>query len=184
MSMDWSLLIGSISLVVASVTAYFYLHSLVTQTRKEFRDSPPSLRITNLSAMTSADVLTLYPEIENIGKGVAYDCVMTMDGWKGQFAAKKVYPPGPRFQRFQASIILGPDAPIRASALEKSDLRLHYRDRWGQKHECWYPVIQLRDETAAPPHNIQVDLEHPGMTEPTPSFWEMRKFLRNISLYD
>ena len=183
MSMDWSLLIGLISLVAASVTAYFYLHSLVVQTRKEFRDNQPNLRITNLSAMNSVNVLTLYPEIENIGKGVAHDCVMTMDGWKGQFAAKKVYPPGPRFQRFQASIILGPDAPIRATARQEPNLRLRYRDRWGEEYECWYPIIQVRGETA-PPYNVQIDLDHPGMAEPTPSFWEMRKFLRNTPLHD
>ena len=181
--MDWSLLIGFLSLVVAGLTAYFYLHSLVAKTRKEFRNNQPNLRITNLSAMNSVNVLTLYPEIENIGKGVAYDCIMTMDGWKGQFAARKVYPPGPRFQRFKASILLDPDAPIRASALGESNLRLRYCDRWGQHYECWYHVTQVRAE-AAPPYNVQIDLDHPGMSEPTPSFWEIRKFLRNTSLYD
>jgi hypothetical protein len=33
-------------------------------------------------------------------------------------------------------------------------------------------------------YNIQIELEHPELTEPHPTFWEMWKFLRNTSLYD
>lgn len=181
--MDWSLLIGLASLIIAGVPGYYYLESLVAHTRKAFRENQPNLRITNLSAMNSANVLTLYPEVENIGLGVAYDCIMLLDGWEGNFLAKKVYPPGPRFQRYRASIVLGPEAPLRTTLLQEGNLRLRYRDRWGQQYDCWYRVTQIRDD-AKPPYSIQIDLEHPEMTEPNPSFWEMRRFLRNISLYD
>lgn len=133
--------------------------------------------------MNSANVLTLYPEIENIGLGVAYDCIMLMDGWEGTCQIKKVHPNGPRFQKHNASIVLGPEAPIRTTPIQNGCLRLRYRDRWGQPYECWYHVTQVKSG-AIPSYNIQIDLELPGMTEPNPSFWEMRKFLRNITLYD
>ncbi len=181
--MDWSLLIGLASIIIAGVPAYFYLESLVAQTRKEFRDNQPNLRITDLSAMNSANVLTLYPEIENIGLGVAYDCTMLMDGWEGSFAVKKVYPRGPRYQKHVASIVLEPEANIRGKPIANACLRLRYQNRWGQKYECWYHVTQVKGG-AVPFYNVQIDLAHAGMTEPNPSVWEMRKFLRNITLYD
>jgi hypothetical protein len=181
--MDWSLLIGLLSLLIVGGTASFYLHSFVARTRKEFRATQPDLRITNLSAMNSGNILTLFPELENVGHGVAYDCVMHLGGWEGNFAVKKVHPHGPRYQKHVASIALGPEAPIRGKPITNGYLRLSYRDRWRQKYECWYTVAQVRSGTI-PQYSVQIDLEHPELTEPHPSFWEMWKFLRNISLYD
>ncbi len=181
--MDWSLLIGLVSLLVVGGTASFYLHSFAARTRKEFRATQPDLRITNLSAMHSGNVLTLFPELENVGLGVAYDCVMHLGGWEGHFAVKKVHPHGPRYQKHVASIVLGPDAPIRGKPMTIGYLRLSYRDRWEQKYECWYPVAQVRSG-ATPLYNVQIDLEHPELTEPHPSFWKMWSFLRNISPHD
>src|SRR5512141_1706637 len=112
--MDWLWLLGLVSLLVIGATAAFYLHAFVTRTRQEFRAAQPDLRITNLSAMSSGNVLTIFPELENVGGGVAYDCLLHMGGWEGNFAVKKVYPRGPRYQKHVASIVLGPDAPVRA----------------------------------------------------------------------
>lgn len=181
--MDWSLLIGLLSLLIIGGTGYFFLHSLAARTRKEFRAHQPNLRITNLSAMNSGNVLTLIPELENVGRGVAYDCVMHLGGWEGNFAVKKVHPHGPRYQKHVASIVLGPDAPLRVKPMTSGYLRLSYRDCWELKYERWYPVTQVRSG-AMPLYNVQIDLEHPELTEPNPSFWEMRKLLRNITLYD
>ena len=181
--MDWLLLIGLVALLIVGGAASFFLYAFVVRTRKEFRATQPDLRITNLSAMNSGDVLTLYPELENVGLGVAYDCVMHLGGWKGNFAVKKVYPRGPRYEKHVASIVLGPDAPIRVKPFSNGYLRLRYQDRWEQKYERWYPVAQV-SSGGIPPYNPQIDLEHPDLTEPHPSFREMRKFLRNIAQYD
>lgn len=177
--MDWVLLSALLCLLIIGGTASFYLHSFLAQTRKQFHDNQPKLRISNLAAMNAGQVLTLSPEIENVGRGVAHDCVMHLGGWEGNFAVRKVYPHGPRYQKHVASMVLGPDAPLRAKPMTNGYLRLSYRDRWGLKYECWYPVTQIRSG-AIPLYNVQIDLDHPELTEPKPSFWEMRKLLRNV----
>lgn len=180
MAMDWLLLSALLCLLIVGGTTSIYLYSFVDRTRKEFRDSQPNLRISNLSAMSAGKVLTLSPEIENVGRGVAYDCVMHLGGWEGNFAVKKIHPHGPRYQKHVASIALGPDAPLRGKLMTNGYLRLTYRDRWGLKYECWYPVTQIRSG-ALPLYNVQIDLDHPELTHPNPTFWEMWKLLRNIS---
>ena len=177
------MLLGLLSLLVVGATASFYLHAFVIRIRQEFRAAQPDLRITNLSAMSSGNVLTIFPELENVGGGVAYDCLLHMGGWEGNFAVKKVYPRGPRYQKHVASIVLGPDAPIRAKLINNGYIRLRYLDRWGQKYDCWYQVTQVGTEET-PLYNVQIDLEQPQLNEPHPTFWEMRKFLRTIPLYD
>ena len=68
--MDWLLLIGLVFFLIAGGAASFFLYIFIARTKKEFRATQPDLRITNLSAMNSGDVLTLYPELENVGLGV------------------------------------------------------------------------------------------------------------------
>ena len=181
--MDWLLLIGLVALLIVGAIAAFYFHAFVVRTREEFRAEQPDLRITNLSAMKSGNVLTIYPEIENVGGGVAYDCLLHMGGWEGNFAVRKVYPRGPRYQKHVASIVLGPDAPVRAKLIHNGYIRLRYLDCWGQKYDCWYQVGQVEDGDTHL-YNVLIDLEHPQLNEPDPSLWEMRKFLRTIPLYD
>jgi len=181
--MDWLLLLGLVSLLVVGAIASFYFYAFVTRTRDEFRAEQPALRITNLSAMSSGSVLTIFPELENVGGGVAYDCLLHMGGWEGNFAVKKVYPRGPRYQKHVASIVLGPDAPVRAKPINNGYIRLRYLDRWGQKYDCWYQVTQV-GTVETPLYNVQVDLKDPQMNEPHPSFWEMRRLLRTAPLYD
>ncbi|MEK7869688.1 MAG: hypothetical protein AAB271_05090, partial [Nitrospirota bacterium] len=82
-----------------------------------------------------------------------------------------------RYQKHAASLVLGPDTPLRVKPQSHGYLRLSYRDRWGLKYDCWYPVTQSLS-SQPPLHNIQIDLEHPDVNEPTPSFWEMRALLR------
>jgi hypothetical protein len=134
--MDWLLLIGLVALLIVGGTASSYLYFFIARTKKVIRATQPDLRVTNLSAMNLGDVLTLYPELENVGLGVAYDCVMQLGGWEGNFAVKKAYSRGPRYEKHVASIVLGPDAPIRVKLMTIGYLRLSYRDRWGQKYEC------------------------------------------------
>src|SRR5437588_4611157 len=128
--------------------------------------------------MNSGDVLTLYPELENVGRGVAYDCVMHLGGWEGNFAIKKVYPRGPRYEKHVVPIVLGPEAPIRVTPISHGYLRLRYHDRWEQKYECWYSVAQVSGG-AMPPFIPQIDLENLELTEPCPTVCEMRKLLRS-----
>ncbi|HSA61465.1 MAG TPA: hypothetical protein VLE03_04435 [Nitrospiraceae bacterium] len=181
--MDWKWLIGLIFFFIAAGTAAFYLYAFVTRTRNEFSATQPDLRVTNLSAMSSGNVLTLYPELENAGGGVAYDCMLHMGGWEGHFAVKKVHPRGPRYQKHVASIVLGPDAPIRTKPISNGYLRLRYQDCWGHKYDRWYQVTQVKSNEH-PLYNVHIDLDHSDLNEPHPSFWEMRKFLRAGNLHD
>lgn len=168
--------------IVAGIAA-FYLFAWVNRTRQEFGAVQPDLRITNLSAISSGNVLTLFPELENMGGGVAFDCTLHMGGWEGHFAVKKVHPRGPLRQKHVASIVLGPDAPIRAKSVPNGYLRIRYLDRWGLKYDRWYQVTQTT-KAGLPLYDVQIDLEHPDVNEPTPSFWEMRTFLRNNNRQD
>jgi len=181
--MDWLWLFGLVVLLIVGAIAAFYSYAFVTRTRKEFHAEQPDLRITNMSAMNSGNVLTIFPELENVGGGVAFDCLLHMGGWEGSFAVKKVYPRGPRYQKHVASIVLGPDAPVRAKPINNGYIRLRYLDRWGQKYECWFQGAQVEiGET--PLYNVQIDLKDPQLNEPHPSFWEMRKLLRAAPLYE
>ena len=179
--MDWLLLLILVFLLIVGAIASFYLYTFVTRIREEFRAAQPDLRVTNISAMNSGNILTLYLELQNVGGGVAYDCLLHMGGWEGNFAVKKIYPRGPREQKHVASIVLGPEAPIRSTIIHHGYIRLRYLDRWGQKYDCWYQVTQV-GTGEAPLYNVQIDLEHPELKEPHPSFWEMRKLLRTTPL--
>ena len=175
--MDWSLWIGLVLFFIATGIVAFYLYAFVARIRKEFRAAQPDVRITNLSVMSSGKVLTLFPEFENMGGGVAHDCVLHMAGWDGNLAVKKVRPRGSRHHRHTATIVLGPDAPIRAKRIDNGYLRLRYQDRWGDKYDCWYQVTQVKNNEFSL-YNVHIDLEYPEVNKPTHSFWEMRKLLR------
>jgi len=178
--MDWLSLIGLILFFVAAGIAFFHLYTFVARTRREFLAAQPDVRITNLSAMHSVNVLTLIPELENVGGGVAHDCVLRMGGWDGNLAVKKVRPRGSRHHKHTATIVLGPDAPIRAKPISNGYLRLRYQDRWGHRYDCWYLVTQVKNNQLSL-YNVQIDLEHPEVNKPTHSFWEMRKLLRTVT---
>lgn len=175
--MDWFWLLGFLLLLIAGGAAFYFWQMLAAQTRDDFCAQQPALRVTNLSAMHAGNVLTLIPQIENVGRGVAYDCVLHLGGWEGSFAVKKVYPQASRSQKHAASIVLGPETPLRVKLQSNGYLRLSYRDHWGLKYDCWYPVTQSLSSTP-PLYNVQIDLEHPDANEPAPSFWEMRTLLR------
>jgi hypothetical protein len=177
--MDWTFWIGAGVLAVAAGAASYYLYALVMRTRKEFRALQPDVRFTNLSAMNSGNVLTLFPEFENVGGGVAHDCQLHMGGWDGNFAVNKIYPRGAHVQKQRASIVLGPEAPIRAQPISNGYLRLRYLDRWGHKYDCWYQVTQIKN-MALSLYDIRIDLDHPEVNTPVLSFWEMRKLLRAV----
>jgi hypothetical protein len=181
--MDWTLWIGTGLFGIAACVASFYLYVFVARTRREFLAVQPDVRITNLSAMTSGNVLTLFPEFENVGGGVAHDCLLHMGGWDGNFAVKKLEPRGPRSQKYRASIVLRPDAPVRSKPISNGYLRLRYLDRWGQKYDCWYQVTQMKSDTL-PPFNLQIDLDHPELNTPILSFWDMRKLMRTLQRED
>lgn len=175
--MDWFWLIGFLVLLLTGGAGFYFWQVLEARIRDDFRERQPMLRVTNLSVMNAGNVLTLIPQLENLGRGVAYDCVLHLGGWEGSFAVKKVYPRGPRHQKHTASLVLGPDTPLRTKPQSNGYLRVSYRDRWGLKYDCWYPVTQ--SPSATPPlYNVQIDLEHPDVNEPAPSLWEMRKLLR------
>lgn len=181
--MDWFWLIGFLALFLLGGAAYYFWQVVAAQTLDDFRAQQPMLRVTNLSAMHAGNMLTLIPQLENVGRGVAYDCVLHLGGWEGSFAVKKVYPQGSRSQKHAASIVLGPEAPLRVTLQSNGYLRLSYRDHWGLKYDCWYLVTQ--SPSSQPPfYNIQIDLEHPEVDEPALSFWEMRTLLRKSTPHE
>lgn len=178
--MDWLLLVLLlVVLIIVGICSYF-LHKFLDRTRNEYRDYQPAPRVTNLSMMNAGDVITLTPELENVGSGVAYDCLLQLAGWNGTFSVKALHPQGPRYQRHSVPIVLGPDAPIRTKPMSRCYLRVSYRDCWEQRYECWYPVAQIHNVTNRL-YNIQIDLSQAELTEPNPSVHEMWRLLRRSS---
>ncbi len=177
--MDWLLLIALFVLLVASGVGVFALYRFADKIKREFQEHLPALRITNMSVMNAGEVITLTPEVENVGRGVAHDCIVQLAGWEGRFAVQRIHPKGPRYQRHSIPIVLGQDAPIRMKLLSRSYLRLAYRDRWEQRYECWYPVAQVKNVNTSL-YDIQIELSHPELTEPHPSVRDMWKLLRRI----
>lgn len=175
--MDWLLLIAFFVVLVIAGAGNFALYRFVGRIKREFQRHQPALRITNMSAMNAGEAVTLTPEVENVGRGVAHDCIIQLGGWEGRFAVKSIYPKGPRYQRHSVPIILGQDAPIRMKVLSRCYLRLAYRDRWEQRYECWYPVAQVKNVKTSL-YDIQIDLSQPELTEPHPSVREMWRLLR------
>lgn len=177
--MDWLLLIALLVVLVISGAGVFALYRFVDRIEREFQRHLPALRITNMSAMNAGEVITLTPEVENVGHGAAHDCIVQLAGWEGRFAVQHIHPKGPRYQRHSVPIVLGQDAPIRMKLLSRCCLRLAYRDRWEQRYECWYPVAQVKNVNTSL-YDIQIDLSHPELTEPHPSIREMWTLLRGI----
>jgi hypothetical protein len=176
---DWLSLIVFLVILSISGAGVFALYRFVGKIKQEFQRHLPALRITNMSAMNAGEVVTLTPEVENVGHGAAHDCIIQLAGWEGRFAVQRIHPKGPRYQRHSVPIVLGQDAPIRTKLLSRCYLRLAYRDRWEQRYECWYPVAQVKNVNTSL-YDIQIELSHPELTEPRPSFREMWKLLRRI----
>ena len=177
MIMDWLLLIALLVAFASGGAGGFALYRFAGRIKREFQGRIPVLRITNMSAMNAGEVITLTPEVENVGRGAAHDCIVQLAGWEGRFAVQRIHPKGPRHQRHSVPIVLGQDAPIRMKVLSRCYLRLAYRDRWEQRYECWYPVAQIKNVNTSL-YDVQIDLSHPELTEPNPSFREMWKLLR------
>jgi hypothetical protein len=161
----------------------FFLYRFINRTKNEYRRHQPALRVTNLSMMNAGDVITLTPELENVGSGEAFDCMLQLAGWEGHFSVKILYPKGPRYQRHAIPIALGLDAPIRIKPMSRCYLRVAYRDRWEQRYECWYPVIQSPSANSLL-YNIHIDLSRPEFTEPRPSVRTMWALLRRSSAHE
>ncbi len=181
--MDWSLLIGMLILIVGVGSAIFIWRGFVHRLKDDFHAEQPDLRLTNLSALHAGDVITLTPELENVGEGVAYDCVLQLSGWEGNFTVKSMYPPGPRHQTHAIPIVLGPDAPIRVKPLSRCSLRIAYRDHWELRYERWYPVSQVYNIVARL-YDVHIELSQPEVTQPNLSTWKMWRFLRTHSADD
>jgi hypothetical protein len=178
--MDWWLLLALLIVIVCVGTAMFYWRGFVTRLRNDFHAEQPALRITNLSALNAGDVITLTPELKNVGHGVAYDCVLQLGGWEGNFSVKTLYPPGPRHQKHSIPIVLQPNTPIRMKPVSRCYLRLACRDRWEQRYEYWYPVDQVKN-LRTNLYDVQINLAQPELTEPRPSLWKMWTLLRKVS---
>lgn len=178
--MDLSLVIGLLVVLLIGGLVWFLLHRFVANTKAEFREHQPALRITNLSIMNTGDVITVTPEVENMGSGVAYDCLLQLAGWEGSFSVKALYPHGPRYRTHSIPIVLGPGTPIRVKTMSRGYLRLSYRDRWELRYEGWYPVVQVQSANNRL-YNIRIDLSQAEFTEPHLSVREMWKLLRQTS---
>ena len=179
-TVDLSLIISLLLAFGIGGIGWFLLRRFVTNTKAEFREHQPALRITNLSIMNTGDVITVTPEVENLGPGLAYDCVLQLAGWDGSFSVKALYPDGPRYRSHSIPIVLGPGAPIRMKPMSRGYLRLSYRDRWDHRYECWYPVVQVQS-TSNRLYNIRIDLSLSEFTEPQLSVRQMWKLLRQTS---
>ncbi|NGZ04356.1 MAG: hypothetical protein CV090_15050 [Nitrospira sp. WS238] len=179
-TVDWSLLIPvTVALIIGGI-GWIFIRRFITNTTEEFREYQPALRITNLSIMNTGDVITVTPEVENLGPGIAYDCVLQLAGWDGSFSVKALYPQGPRYRSHSIPIVLGPSAPIRMKSMSRGYLRLSYRDRWDHRYECWYPVVQAQSASNRL-YNIRIDLSQSEFTEPQLSVRQMWKLLRQTS---
>lgn len=181
--MNWWLLIGLLAFVVCTGAGIFFWRGFVARLRNDFRAEQPALRITNLSTLNAGDIVTLKPELENVGQGAAYDCVLQLSGWEGNFSVKTMHPQGPLHQKHSIPIVLGHNAPIRMNLMSRCYLRLAYRDCWEQRYECWYPVTQVKNVKTAL-YDIQIDLAHPEVTEPHPPFSKLWKLLRETPTND
>lgn len=181
--MDWWVWIGILTFVIATGTGIFYWRGFAARLKHDFRAEQPALRITNLSSLNAGEVVTLKPELENVGQGVAYDCILQLGGWEGDFSVKTMHPRGARGQKHSVPIVLGPDAAVRMKPLSRCYLRLACRDRWEQRYEYWYPVVQV-ENVSTRLYNIHIDLSQLELTEPDPSLWEMWKLLRKVSTDD
>jgi hypothetical protein len=178
--MDWSLLLYLVIFLVPLGTAILLWRRFVVRLRKAYQAELPALRITNLSALNTADVVTLTPELENVGQGIAYDCVMQLGGWEGHFSVKAMYPRGPRHHTHAVPIVLGPDTAIRTKPISRCYLRLACHDCWEQRYEYWYPVTQV-ESVSTRLYDVQIDLSEPELAEPNPSIWKMWTFHRKRS---
>ncbi|MBH0203181.1 MAG: hypothetical protein HP496_13020 [Nitrospira sp.] len=181
--MDWSLLIGLLTFIACTGAGIFFWRGFAARLRTDFRAEQPALRITNLSALNTGDVVTLTPDLENVGQGVAYDCVLQLAGWEGSFSVNTLYPQGPRYHKHSIPIVLGPTAPIRMKPISRCYLRLACHDRWEQPYEYWYPVTQAENLNSGL-YDIHINLAQPELTEPHASLWKMWTLLRKISAYD
>lgn len=175
--MDWFILsVVLIGLIITGIGISF-LRRFIHRTRSQYQQYLPAVRIINLSMMKAEETITLTPELENIGPGVAYDCLLQLSGWDGNFSVKAFYPKGPRYQTHTVPIVLGPNAPIRMKPISRCYVRLAYRDCWEQRYECWYPVVQTPNVNSRL-YTVHIDLANPEFTEPHPSVSTMWKFLR------
>ncbi len=179
--MDWWILIGLLTLLVCVGIGIFMWRGFVARIRDDFRAEQPELHITNLSTLNAGDVITLKPELENIGEGVAYDCVLQLSGWEGNFSVTTMYPQGPRHQTHVIPIVLRPDAPIRMQSLSRCYVRVACLDRWEHRYEYWYPVTQVANQNTCL-YNVHVDISQPELTEPHLSFWRMWMLLRKTPI--
>lgn len=175
--MDWFVLILLLIGLILTGTIISFLRRFIHTTRHQYQQYLPAVRITNLSTMKAEETITLSPELENVGPGVAYDCLLQLSGWDGNFSVKAFYPKGPRYQTHSIPIVLGPNAPIRTKSLSRCYVRIAYRDCWEQRYECWYPVVQTSSVTSRL-YTVHIDLTHPEFTEPHPSVSTMWKLLR------
>ncbi len=182
-TVDLSLVIPLLVVLIIGVIGWLFLRRFVANTTREFREHQPALRITNLSILNTGDVITVTPDVENLGPGVAYDCLLQLTGWDGSFSVKALHPHGPRYQRHSIPIVLGPGAPVRIKPMSRSYLRLSYCDLWEHRYECWYPVVQVQSAHSRL-YNIRIDLSEPEFTEPHPSVLEMWKLLRQTSYFE
>ena len=171
------IIIALICLIILS-TCIIWLRRLNQTTKERYQQHLPAVRITNLSTLKSEDTITFTPELENIGSGVAYDFLMQLSGWEGNFTVKAFYPHVHRYQTHSIPIVLGPNAPIRTKLLSRCYLRLAYRDRWEQRYECWYPVSQISNVNSHL-YAVEINLDQPEFTEPHPSVRTMWKLLRS-----
>jgi hypothetical protein len=166
-----------IALIMVVSTCLVWLRRISRTTKERYQQYLPAVRITNLSTLKAEDTITFTPELENMGPGVAYDFLLQLSGWDGNFSVKAFHPKGPRHQTHSIPIVLGPNAPIRTKLVSRCYLRLAYRDCWEQRYECWYPVSQISNVSSRL-YSIHINLTQPEFTEPHPSVSTMWKLLR------
>jgi len=176
------LIIAFFLLLVMVSTGIMWLRRFSRTIKERYHQHLPAIRIINLSTLKAENTITFTPELENTGLGVAYDFLLQLSGWDGNFSVKAFHPKGPRHQTHSIPIVLGPNAPIRTKSLSRCYLRLVYRDCWEQRYECWYPVSQVSNVDSHL-YTIHIDLSQPECIEPHPSVSTMWKLLRSSSAH-
>ncbi len=174
-----SLIISVLALAVSLVVGYFYLESVIEQTRKEYQANQPDVQVLDLSSMHQGDVITLFLAIRNVSKVPAYDLTLTLDGCAEKVNLETSYPEGHKFKEHKPTLTLGPETDIRSKPISPARLRLRYRDYWGYQYEVAYSVTQFK-EGSRPFYGINIDLKHLAHSWPNPGYLEIRKLLRNL----
>ncbi len=163
-----------IGLIVGAVVGYLLILRPRNQTRKDFQSLQPDVRVMRTSIHSSGKNNEIRLKLHNYGRTVAYDVMVTLDGWPGNVSFPFIYPfpngYGAYFD-YQISIPFEEVGPLQ-NTRRGVRLWIRYRDRWHYGYELSYPVYQQ--------YGVRMQLEQPFVRRPRVGFFEMHKHVREM----